>query len=252
MQKHRASVYTVGFLTIIFGILFYAFTAAARGAFHFSVYSLPTFIPRVIIEVVLSYITITALAKANRSTFGFIRILTIPLLLAADLIMGYSIAGNQIFGMAIMALIIAFITLSGKFERKGLGLLLLSAALPVITLSIYKYDINHFNSVEAEQIIVLLALLVFFFMMAALKAKENPLAFLLKPVFLLQAIASGFASAVGGFAYMFASPSVITTTLRGGAVLFSTLSGDFYFKEKRPLLKFLVALGIIGGLIFLI
>lgn len=252
MQKHRASIYTIGFLTVIFGILFYAFSAWMRGVFHFSIYSLPTFIPRITIEMILSYMTIAAMAKANRSFFGFIRTLTIPLLLSADLFMGYSVTGNQIVGMTIIATIIAFVSLSGKFEKKGLGLLLLSAILPAFSLSFFKYDIDHFNSIEAEQIAASLILLVFFFLMARIKTKENPLAFLLKPIFLLQAIVSGLASAVGGFAYMFALPSVVTATLRGGAVLFSTLSGDFYFKEKRPLLKFLLALGIIGGLLFLI
>jgi hypothetical protein len=251
MQKHKAGIYTVAFLSSIFAVLFFVFTAFYRGVFYFSMQSLPTLVPRIILEIILSYITMSALAEANRSSFGFIKTLTIPLLLVVDLMMGYTVDANQIIGMAVIASIVAFVGFSGEFGKKGLGLLLISAILPVATISIYKYDISRFNSVEAEQIAVSLFLLVFFFVAAMIRDRENPLKFLSKPVFLLQAVASGLSAVVGGFAYKFASPSIITTTLRGGAVLFSTLSGDLYFKEKRPLLKLLVAVCIIIGLLFL-
>ncbi len=79
----------------------------------------------------------------------------------------------------------------------------------------------------------------------------NPFRFFLKPVFLTQAIANGIGSAAGGFAYAFAVPSVIISTLRGGAVLFATMSGGLYFKESGRFLKVFVAVGIICGLILL-
>lgn len=252
MRQKEVSVWTTGFLTLIFGIVFFLVTALIRGGFHFSMASLPTLIPRIILEITLSWITITALSRANRSTFGFVRTLTIPLLLLVDIIMGYGVGRYQVVGMLIITIVIAlFVGFSGRIDKKGMGLLLLSSTIPVATLSLFKYNINHFNSVETEQIIVSLAILIYFYFMAIYRAKENPILFLAKPIFLLQACVNGLASAVGGFAYLFVPPSVATAILRGGSVLFSTISGSFYFKEKRRLFKFAVALGIVAGLAFL-
>jgi drug/metabolite transporter (DMT)-like permease len=251
MGERKASVYTIGFLSLIFAIIFLTITALTRGDFHFSLGSLPTFIPRVILEIVLNFISLTALARADRSIYGFVRTLTIPLLLIADFLIGYSVSYYQIIGIAIIVFLVAFASVSKKIEKKGVWLVLVSAILPVATLSLYKYDISHFNSVEAEQIILMVILLVFFFVMALTKAKENPLVFLTRPIFFLQAAMSGLSS-IGSFAFLFAPPSVVIATLRGSAVLFSTLSGDFYFREKKPLLKLLLALGIIAGLLFLV
>lgn len=253
MEAGQVSVYTTAFLISIFGIFFLTVSALVRGNFHFSFDSLPTLGLRIFLEIILTWITITAIARSNRSTFGFIRTLTIPLLLIADIVIGYTISFSQIIGIVIISGVIAlFIFYSGKMEKKGLGLLLLSSILPVATLSLYKYDITNFNSVEAEQIILSLVLLVFFFLMAFFKAKENPLTFLVKPIFFFQSLLMGLASAVGSFAYLFLPPSVIVAALRSSSVLLATISGNLYFKEKKLLVKILVALGIVLGLAFLV
>lgn len=252
MREGAISKYTVGFLTTVFGILFYIGTAVSRHVFRFSLLSLPTFIPRVLLELSLGYITMTALRGADRSTFGFIRVLTIPLLLLSDLFMGYSISSQQMLGMAVIALSIALVSSVRGFNRKDVPLLLLGSVIAVATLTLYKYDISHFNSVEAEQLIVSLFLLLFFFFMARWQAGENPFFFLRKPLFLFQAAASGGAALLGSFAYYFASASVVTAVLRGAAVLFSTLSGGFYFKERKPIIKLVMASVVILGLILLV
>ncbi|MBI2474298.1 MAG: hypothetical protein HYV68_01220 [Candidatus Taylorbacteria bacterium] len=251
IQKRKASVYTVGFLTLIFGILFLAFSAMKRGVFVFSMASLPTLIPRILLEIVLSVITITALGRANRSTFGFVRTLTTPLLLLVDLIMGYALSDRQIIGVVLISVILLLVSLSNKISKEGISLLFISAILPVATLSLYKYDINHFNSFEAEQIIVSFCLLIFFYLMAIFKADENPFTFLTKRVFLFQAVMSGLGTAVGSFAYDWLAPSIATAALRSGAVFSATISGDIYFKEKHRLYKFSIAILIVLGLLFL-
>lgn len=252
MKAGQVSLYTTGFLMLFFGFIFLIVYAFWADSFRFSVLSLPTLIPRIILEVILSWITIKALAKANRSTFGFLRTLTIPLLLMADIILGYVVEPKQVVGIIIITIIVAlYLALSGRFEKRGAGLLLLSAVLPVATLSLYKYNISHFNSVEAEQILVSSVLIIFFLCMAIFKVKENPFKFIVRPVFFLQAASVGLASVIGSFAYLFLLPSVAVAILRSSSVFFATLSGDLYFKEKSPLLKFLISFGLIIGLVFL-
>ncbi len=253
IKTHQISVYATGFLVSIFGIIFFICTGLIWGSFQFSMNSLPTLGLRIILEIILHAIIIMAIAKSNRSTFGFVRTLTIPLLLIANIIMGYGASSKQILGIIIITgIVTTFLYFSGKFEKRGLGLLLISAILPVFTISLYKYNITNFNSVEAEQIIVSIALLIFFLLMAIFKAKENPFKFLLRPVYFFQAMMAGVGGVVGSFAYLFLLPSVVVAITRSCAVLFAVLSGDFYFKEKRPFLKILVALAIILGLVFLV
>lgn len=70
--------------------------------FNFSWDSLPIISVRVILEIVLIYFALTAIAKADRSTHGFIRILTMPLLLLVDFMLGYQINNYQLAGMGII------------------------------------------------------------------------------------------------------------------------------------------------------
>src|SRR3989344_6855322 len=138
VAEKAVSKYTVGFLTTVFGILFFVFTAWSLNVFYFSLESLPTFIPRVILEILLGYITVTVLGQADRSTFGFIRVLTIPLLFSVDLLMGYPVVGTQMIGMAIIAGAIVFVSCARGFSKKNLPLLILGSTIAVATLSLYK------------------------------------------------------------------------------------------------------------------
>jgi len=88
--------------------------------------------------------------------------------------------------------------------------------------------------------------------MAFFIAKENPIRFLKKSIFLGQSLSEGAGSVVMSFAYLFAPASIITTAKRAFSILWATLSGTFYFHEKHFLLKLLSFALIVGGLILLI
>ncbi len=247
-----ASYYTFGFLNLLFGTAILIFIAVWRHTFLFSPASLPTFIPRVFLEILQAHVGVLAVIKADRGDFGPIKTLTVPLLLIVDILLGYTVTPIQIFGVALISVTILLLLAYENFQTKGLMLILVTAVNAVATISLYKYDITHFNSVESEQMIVQLILLLYFFVLAVRIGRENPLSFLTKRPFLIQAMASGPVSSVGSFAYMFAPASVITAALRAFAVLFSILSGRFYFKEGKFILKIFVFLGILTGLILLL
>lgn len=247
-----ASHYTFGFLSLLFGTIIIVSIGALRHDFLFSPASLPTFIPRVFLEVLQAHLSIVAIVKADRGDFGPIRTLTIPLLLIADIVLGYTITPYQMIGIGITSLAIFILLFYERFQTKGLWLILFTAINAVATISLYKYDITHFNSVESEQIIVQLVLLLYFFILASCIGRENPLAFLKQRAFFIQAMSSGSASSLGSFAYLFAPASIITAALRAFAVLYSILSGRFYFKEKGFLVKFCIFFGIIAGLLLLL
>ena len=251
VQDHVASYYTFGFLTLRFGTAFLLVEGFVRGQLIFSLASLPTFLPRLALEILQAYVTVRAITYSDRGDFGFFRTLTIPILLGLDILLGYSIGTLQIFGMALIFVPIGILVYSERHVVKGAGYLLIGAVNAALTISLYKYDITHFNSVEAEQSLVGLVLLAYFFLMARARYGENPLTFLRKKAFAGQTIASGLSSVAASFAYAFAPASIILAAMRSSAILLSILTGRFYFKEKRFLMKSALCALIILGLVLL-
>lgn len=261
VMHKKESMFSLGFLNAFWALVFLAALAfiiptdfiapGFPGGWVFSAASLPTFLPRLLLEIIESYVTVQATVLADRSTFGFIRIITIPLLLAADFAMGYAIGIGQMFGMLLIVCSLILLFINHGIRRKGAWLVAFSAANAVVTISLYKYDITHFNSAAAEQILVTLGIMAFFFLLALAKARQNPLRLMFKPVFFAQSVLMGLGGVMISMAYVFSAASVITSLKRASTVLFAVLSGRIYFREKKLLLK-LVSYGLILAGLFLL
>ena len=247
-----ASYYTFGFLNLLFGAVFILATGIVRDDFIFNVASLPTFLVRVFLEVVQADVSVRAIMKADRSDFSVIRMITVPLLLAVDIMLGYQVTTLQIMGITLIIASIVLLSYSEHFKTKGLGLIVVSAVNAVFTISLYKYDVSHFNSVEAEQGIICLVLLLYFYICALYEKREDPIRFLLNPAFFLQTCASGLSAVTAAFAILFAPASIITAALRASSVLFAMISGRFYFKERKFAFKVAIFFVIAAGLLCLI
>lgn len=254
----KESIYTMGFLNNLWGTLFILalaffvpkdlFAPGFPGGFVFTAASLPTFLPRLALEVLQMHVTLMAIVRADRSTFGFLRIITIPLLLAVDVALGYTVSTIQMFGIGLIALSLVFLFINHGIKRNGALLVLFTAFNAVATVSLYKYDITHFNSVEAEQSIVMIVLLAYCFILARMRECENPLAFLLQPIFFIQSLTKGIAGVILSFAYLFGPASIIITAKRASLILWAMLSGNIYFHEKRFAVKAISLLLILVGL----
>ena len=214
--------------------------------------SLPTFIPRVILEILLTFFTVSAIVKADRSTYSFIKVGTLPLLVIADLVLGYELQAYQIIGVGIIIFALAVLFLNHGINKKGIFYSALSAILAVATLSLFKYDITKYNSVEAEQGIISVILLIYLFFMARLITKENPLKLLKKKEFFAQSFFEGMGSVLVSFAFIFAPASIITTALRSFSVLAAMISGSIYFHERHFLIKLACFVFIAIGLVLLV
>lgn len=246
------SQYTLGFLNSIGAAVFLVTIGFMRHDLVFSLASLPTFLPRLVLEVLQAHVTVRAIIRADRSDFGPIRTLTIPLLLIADLVLGYHVHTGQIIGMGIIFATIFALLSYERFKTKGLSLLLFTAVNAAITLTLFKYDISHFNSVESEQSIVIIVLVLYFFILAVVRARENPLLLLFKRAFFVQAVSGGLSSVVVSYAYTFAAASIVTAALRASAVLFSLISGKLYFREGGFIMKLFLFCVIAAGLFLLL
>lgn len=241
----------MGFLNLLWGAVFLLLIIIYRQKFIFSLASLPTFTVRAILEILQAHVTLKAICKAERSAFSFIRTLTIPLLLVVDIILGYSIGIFQIAGLGIMVLTILYFYANGGLNKKGAFLTLFTAVNAVATISLYKYNITHFNSVEAEQFLIQIILIIYFIIAGFLIVKQNPFKFLKKTLPLSQSISQGIRSVVGSFAYSFAPASIIMAVERSSSIVWAVLSGNVYFHEKHLAAKLGILFLLVGGIILL-
>ncbi len=248
----RQDALAMGFFNYFWaGVIFLA-VVIYKSTFAFSIGSLPTFIPRAILEIVQTHLMMLAIIRADRSTYGFIRVLTMPLLLCVDLLLGYALSSHQIFGIGVIAFTLLVIFLSDKVGKKGRWLVLATAVNAAATTSLFKYDITHYNSVEAEQLIITVILLIYFWIAGLMfSGKNNFKRMFSSRIFFFQSLIQGFAGAVESFAYPFAPASIIMAVKRSSATTWSMLSGQFVFSEKNFAFKASLLVLLIGGIVLL-
>jgi len=252
VARHKESIFTMGFLNMFWLVAGFSIIALVRPSFFiFSLASIPTLIIRIISEIAQAHVTMLAVANAERSTYGFLRVLTLPLLLIVDIVLGYRIDAMQFAGISVIIVALGFLFLNHGITKKGAAYTIFTAFNSVICVSLYKYHITQFNSVVAEQLIVGMCILWYFVLTAHHFAHEHPLKFLTKKVFFIQSGTSGFASALESFAFLFAPASIIISAKRSLVVMWSFLSGQKIFHEKASLSKWFGFSVLICGIILL-
>ncbi len=253
-SRKKESLYAMGFLNFIWATVFFILIAFLwRGEFVFSMKSLPTFIARAMLEVTLLFINLNAIITTDRSTFSFLRVISLPLLLVVDVILGYYISPIKMIGFSVIIFALLLLIINHSLGPKGKMLSLFSAILPVGTISLYKYNITHFNSVEAEQAIMHVILLFAIVIAAKIRMKENVFKTLTNKVFIFQSLMSGMSAIFISFAYLFSPASIITAAKRVVEILASIISGQSFFHEKKLGIKISVfALITIGIVLILI
>lgn len=221
-------------------------------SFVFSLASLPTVILRILLEILQAWLIMEALEKASRSTFGFLRVLTIPLLLFADIfILNTQITLQQYFGIAIIILTSLWIFRHNGKDRKGMWFVLGGALNAVITLSLYKYHLQHFNSVAAEQLIVASGMMVGLFLIEYFRYKKNPFTSMRKPIVLKEMFFMGAAAVMISYAFSLLAISIVTAMNRALAILWSVIFGHKFFHEDHFKEKLVGVFGFVIGIVFL-
>ena len=251
MELKEESMYTMAFLSYFWSSFWFLGVMILNNSFIFSLASLPTFLTRAVLEIIQTEIAIQAIVRAERATFGFIRTGTVVMLLFVDLALGYSISITQMAGMAVISLTLLVVFMNHGINKKGMNFVVLSAIGAVITTSLFKYDISHFNSVEAEQLLMNI-IMIAYFSIAVMKRGENPIKLMAKPIFFSQSFSDGIAIALGSFAYNLSPASIIMAAGRSTSVFFSILSGNLYFHEKRVLMKLVIFMMLAVGIFLLV
>lgn len=247
----KEDVFVMGFLSSFWAFLWYGVLIYHKGSFGFTMESLPTFMPRLLLEFILMHIAIIALSKTDRSSYSFVRVLTVPFLLIADLFLGYTFTQFQIWGMVVLVGSLIAAAFLGSINKKGTLLVAVGAILTVGTATLFKYDIAHFNTVEAEQFIVEGALVIYC-LIRATRRKEKPFLYLVRYPFAFQSLAGGAANIVGSFAYLFAPASVIMAVVRSSSIFWAVMSGKICFKERHLMTKIFIFISVSVGIMLLL
>lgn len=252
VNNHEESRSTMAFLSLFWATIFFFLIAIFKeGSFVFQWASWPTLLLRIILDVIQVYVTVLAITKADRTTYGFVRIITIPLLLLVDIVLGYEMTSWAIAGIFIVTAGLLSLSLNKGIKKVGIGWVIFSAVNAVATISLFKYNITHFNSVVADQLIVYVFMLIIFTFLDIVRDKENPFKFLTKPRFLLQSMAVGIGGIIDSFAYNYGAASVITAAKRVASIFWSVVSGGLYFKEEKIVFKIIIFILLIIGISFL-
>ncbi|MBL8159073.1 hypothetical protein JNJ66_01315 [Candidatus Saccharibacteria bacterium] len=250
VRRHLTTAYGLAFLGQFWSTVFLIGTMALGAEFVFSVESLPTFLLRLGLAVGTALVGAMAVITADRSTVGFLRSLTIPMLLGVDIFLGYAMSGWQIAGVFLMFVGLAWGFRGNPRSKNGAKLVLMSAVLGVITASLYKWNITHYNSVVGEQVVLHGCLLLLFFVLTT-RQSGLPLHMLVKPWTGSQSMANGLSSTVESFAYVYAPASVIIALKRSFALFWSVMFGKRYFGEQRIRQKAAAGVVVVAGLALL-
>lgn len=250
LEKKELSIHLYGVANYFFlVILFFLITQIGGESLVFGG-GVAIFAIKCIFEIIQSEVQFRALELAPRTTFTFLRVLTIPLLLVVDLVLGYTLTIPQFVGVLLVTLSLV-VMFSGKhISRNGFYLSLFSAINAVITISLYKYNITHFRSVAVEGYYSTLLLLCYFVARSFLLHGKNIFRLLWRPNVMLFAGSDGIASVLLAFAYQYGPASLILAMVRSSALLWSFLSGALYFSESGMKRKF-AALSILVVAVFL-
>lgn len=251
VQHKKEGIYTYGFLNYFWILVVFIVITLVKGSFVFSLDSLPLFAVLMVLEVAQIYSTLHAIVEADRTTNGFLVILTLPLLLVVDYVLGYQISTSALYGIGVIVLGLIFLFINHGLSRNGIGYVLFSAFNAVATISLYKYMITHYNSVEGQGIVTCIILLIYLFIMARWKSKQNPFLYMFKKEFLVQSIPRGVSGVLISFSYLFGPAAVITSGKRGALVLLSVITGKTYFHEKHFLIKIISMVLVVSGIFLL-
>lgn len=229
--------------------LLYAF--ATDAAFTFLPALVPLFVLRALFEIVQVELAFRALKLADRSTFAVLRTLTIPLLLLVDLLLGTDLSAATIAGIIIVSVALAVAGLDGKLDKRGAWYVVGSAVNAVVTIALFKYNIDHGNSVVAEQAMILLFIALVFGARSGFAKQERKAGLLTRPAFIGQSVTHGAALALSSFAFVFAPASVMITLMRSFSLFWSIVAGAAVFHERGVFHKVAIGSLLVVGLYFL-
>jgi hypothetical protein len=253
VARHEESYFSLGFQTGVLSVIFFVgYVLIDTTRWHLDPYTYPTLTLLCVLEMAQGWAVMKATVVAERSTFNFIRVGTMPVALGIDFLIGQRVSHWQVVGITIIVLALALLFANHGINKTGAGLLVFTAVNSAVTLSIYHWHINNYNSVPTEQIILGLTQTTFFFWGAWYFCHENALKLLARPHALIQSLAYAGGNVIQSYSYLYAPTSIIVTANRSFSALWAIVAGRRIFHEKALAPRLAVLGLIILGLVLLV
>ncbi len=251
VRRHLESPWVMGLLNaFVSAVILFALITLIRGWDVMTLHAWPTFLLRAVLLLTQSVAVILAIVKSERSTFGFLRVGTIPLLLLLDLLVGVSVSGLQVVGMMLISGTILFMLLNHGLSRNGLWYVIYTTVSAAFQLSLFRYNATHGNSVELESFLMMVMISLLFYVLAR-KHGNHPFAVFRLKRPLVQGTLHGVAMVFGSYAFLYAPASILLASARGAGIMASVFAGHWMFHEKKLGLKLLAFVGCAIGIILL-
>ncbi len=251
--EQKIPYYFFAFLfSAVNAVIFFLIALLGGESLALSPHSLPTFSLRIVLEIIQLELTIRASVHADRTLFGALRVLTIPLLLCIDILLGYTLSLIQLSGMLLVVLALGFYFLHTSFRKAGMWYALLTSIGAAFTISLFKYDIEHWNSIATEQFFLTAILSLYFFVFVLRDWRHHVL--IVPPARKLFSIlaSSGMSSTLNSFAYHYGPASLILAFVRASSVFWSFLSGIAYFGEVQIRRKILCCIVLVFAILLML
>lgn len=191
---------------------------------------------RIVLEILQIYFTILAIKHSDRSTFSILRIVTIPLLLIADIALGYQFSIYSYIWIWIILLSFLIFNINIKtINFKWWKYILFTAINAVFTLSLFKYSIDHYwNSFELDQAIMVFSIFLFFLIYNYKENKSCALKLIIKEKqFILQWLTIWVATSLIAYSYLYLNASEATAVKRAWEIFWAIIAWTLFFKEKE-------------------
>lgn len=232
---------TVWVVTSLFSLLLFLIVGLYKyfsGNFEltFAMVSIPLLVLRGFLEILQSYFTLIAIKHCDRSTFSIIRILTIPLLVFADILLWYNFSMYSLLWIWIIVLsFIWFNTNTKSINWNWWYYVLFTAVNAVFTISLFKYSITHYwNSIEIDQFLMILSTFTFFVIYNYRREKKLGFYLLKKEkMFRIQWMFIVIASLVLSYSYIYLNASEATTVKRAWEMFWAVIAGCLFFQENH-------------------
>lgn len=192
---------------------------------------------RAFLEILQSLFTIIALKHCDRSTFSILRILTIPLLVLADILLWYNFSIYSYIWIGIILFSFIFFNTNHKtLNWKWWYYALFISINAVFTLSLFKYSITHYwNSLEIDQFIMWFSTLIFFIVYNYFFHEKKLWFHLFKKekIFVFQWILIWIWAVAISYTYQYLNASEATALKRAWEMIWAIWSWFMFFWEKN-------------------
>lgn len=250
-SKHSEDVWGAIFLNSFLTLLIYLAVGVYRGTVDFFVHSWPILVIAALFHLVSTFVSNMATLKASRSIAGIFRMLTVPLLTIVDYFLGYDISPVQILGIGVIVLTIVTLMKRDTWHKPSTKWLVLNTIMTVLSITIYKYNIDHIATVETVQVVNFIFLTLGAIIGARIANKQNLFRLFTHPFAFLQAGSMSVGSVLDGFAYSYAPASIISAAYRSAQAFWTLVSGSFYFHEHKIFTRVIAVIFLVSGVFLL-